>query len=174
MTDYSVRTSHRPGPPQDPPPLRAEDAPVPQGTLNQSHLASIPRGPEQQQNTPALPAGWTRVRRAVVNQSHVRSLLEPAMTTASPVLDTDAEASPPEDPVWLSSNGWPPTALSMGAPRPGELEELERHIAGTRARLHQALLRREELLAQLQSSTLDPSLRQLHGYTVATDTAPVE
>lgn len=80
----------------------------------------------------------------------MRFLLEPAAS----VVDTNVEgAGLPKGPVWLCSNGQPPTTLPTGAPHPGELEELERHISGARARLHQALVRRKELLAQLPSGT---------------------
>ena len=84
----------------------------------------------------------------------MRFLLEPVAATATSVVDKNVEgARPPKGPVWLCSNGQPPTTLPTGAPHPGELEELEQHIAGVRARLHQALMRRRELLAQLPSGT---------------------
>lgn len=97
--------------------------------------------------TPEGTGGWTRVRRAVVKQRRVRFLLEPALAA----VDRDAEgAGPAESPIWLCSDGWPPAALPTGAPRPGELKELEEHIAGARRQLRQALLRREQLLTQLR------------------------
>lgn len=87
------------------------------------------------------------MRRAVVKQRRVRFLLEPALAA----VDRDAEgAGPAESPIWLCSDGWPPAALPTGAPRPGELKELEEHIAGARRQLRQALLRREQLLTQLR------------------------
>ncbi|XP_054441306.1 glutamate receptor ionotropic, NMDA 3B [Pteronotus mesoamericanus] len=117
-----------------------------------------PRGlVKQQQDTPTAPAGqgnWTRVYQTMVRERHVRFLLEPTVATAASVADMNVEGTrPPEGPVWLCSNGQPPTTLSTGAPCPGELEELERHIAGVRARLHHALVRRRELLAQLPGGT---------------------
>lgn len=122
---------------------------------------------------PANPGGWTRVRRAVVKQRRVRFLLEPAMAAASPATDMDAGgARPPKGPVWLCSNGWPSAALPTGAPRPGELEELEQHIAGAQTRLRQALLRRRELLAQLRGGACDRPLRLLQAYAEAPGTAP--
>lgn len=42
-----------------------------------------------------------------------------------------------------------PAELFSGAPRPGELEQLEQCIAGAREKLRQALVRRGQLLAQL-------------------------
>lgn len=97
--------------------------------------------------TPEGTGGWTRVRRAVVKQRRVRFLLEPALAAA----DRDAEgAGPTEGPIWLCSDGWPPAALPTGAPRPGELKELEEHIADARRQLRQALLRRDQLLTQLR------------------------
>uniref|UniRef100_A0A671FNJ5 Glutamate receptor n=1 Tax=Rhinolophus ferrumequinum TaxID=59479 RepID=A0A671FNJ5_RHIFE len=130
-------------------------------------------GPEeQQQDMPVTPEGtgeWTRVRRAVVKQRRVRFLLEPALAAAG----KDAEgAGPAEGPVWLCSDGWPPAALPTGAPRPGELKELEEHIAGARKRLRQALLRREKLLTQLRGGARDRPLRLLQAYAEAPGTAP--
>lgn len=75
------------------------------------------------------------------------------MATAAPAVGTDVERTRlPKGLAWLCSNGQPPTMLASGAPNPGELEELEeleQQIAGARTRLHQALVRRGELLAQL-------------------------
>ena len=68
--------------------------------------------------------------------------------------DADADAAKlPGGPVSLCSNGRPPAELFPGAPRPGELEQLEQHIAGTRERLRQALVQRGQLLAQPRDST---------------------
>ncbi|KAF6094039.1 glutamate ionotropic receptor NMDA type subunit 3B [Phyllostomus discolor] len=113
-----------------------------------------PRGLEkQQQDTPTAPAGrgnWTWIHQTTLRERRVHFLLEPAASA----VDTNVEgAGLPKGSVWLCSNGQPPTTLPTGAPHPGELEELERHIAGTQARLHQALVRRRELLAQLPSGT---------------------
>lgn len=82
-------------------------------------------------------------------------LLEPLETTATPAADRD-EAAPPESSLWPCSKGHPPASLPTGAPRPGELEELERHIEGMRERLRQALVRRGELLVQLGDGTHGP------------------
>uniref|UniRef100_A0A8D0VUL9 Glutamate receptor n=1 Tax=Sus scrofa TaxID=9823 RepID=A0A8D0VUL9_PIG len=104
-----------------------------------------PEEPQQDTVAPTMgPRSWTRVRRAVVRERRVRFLLEPAMATATPDAEVD-EAVLPSCPVWLCSN----------APRPGELEELEQHIADTHERLRQALVRRGELLAQLGDSAHD-------------------
>lgn len=108
------------------------------------------------------------MRRVVVKQRRVRFLLEPA--TAAEDMDA-GRARPPESPVWLCSNGWPSTALPTGAPHPGELEELERHIAGAQTRLRQALLRRRELLGQLCGGACDRPLRLLQAYAEAPGTA---
>lgn len=81
------------------------------------------------------------MRRAAARERRVRFLLEPSVAAAAP----DLEAGPPEGPVWLCSNG----RLSSGAPVPGELEQLEQRIRSAQKRLHQALVRRRELLAQL-------------------------
>ncbi|XP_036994922.2 glutamate receptor ionotropic, NMDA 3B [Artibeus jamaicensis] len=113
-----------------------------------------PRGLEKhQQDTPTAPAGrgnWTWIHRTMLRERRVRFLLEPAAS----VVDTNVEgAGLPKGPTWLCSNGQPPTMLHAGAPHPGELEELEQHIMGARARLHHALVRRRELLAQLPSGS---------------------
>ncbi|XP_007460508.1 PREDICTED: glutamate receptor ionotropic, NMDA 3B [Lipotes vexillifer] len=139
-----------------------------------------PRGLEEpQQDTlaaPADPGGWTRVRRASVRERRAHFLLEPAVaTTAAPVedaSDADADANaagPPGGPVWLCSNGRPPAELFSGAPRPGELEQLEQRIAGARERLRQALVRRGQLLAQLGDGARDGLCSQLQ----ASEEAPV-
>lgn len=129
------------------------NTPVPWGTLAQPHLSSIPRGLKQQQHIPTASAGqgdWTQVHQATVRECHVRFLLEPALATAASAVGTDVERTRlPKGLAWLCSNGQPPTMLSTGAPNPGALEELEQCIAGARTRLHQALVRRGELLAQL-------------------------
>lgn len=144
--------------------------PFSRGTLLQPHPCSVFRGPEEQGDTPVAPAGpggWTRVRRAVVRERRVRFLLEPAVAAAAPTGDTDAEEpGPTEDPAWLCSNGQPPAAHGLA----GELEELERHIAGARARLRRALRRRGELLTQLRGGTCDRPLRLLQ--TCAEAAAP--
>lgn len=94
------------------------------------------------------------------------------MAAASPATDMDAEGPrASEGPVWLCSNGWQPAALPTGAPRPAELEELERHIAGAQTRLRQALLRRDELLAQLQDGACDRPLHLLQAYAEVPGTA---
>eukprot|EP00069_Balaena_mysticetus_P010490 bmy_06650T0 len=109
---------------------------------------------------PRAPGGWTRVRRASVRGRCAHFLLEPAVATAAtpvedaPDADVDA-AGLPGGPVSLCSNTRPPAELFSGAPRPGELEQLEQGIAGTRERLRQALVRRRQLLAQLRDSTRD-------------------
>lgn len=131
-------------------------------SLVTSPIHPVSRGPEEQEQVtatiPTGPGGWTRVHRAVVRERHVRFLLEPSMAAAEPAMDKDVEvAGPPEGPVWLCSNGRLPT----GALCPRELEELEEHIMGAQARLRQALLRREELLAQLQGGAQDRPLRLL-------------
>lgn len=96
---------------------------------------------------------------AMVRERHVHFLLEPTLATAPSVVGTDAEGNrSPEGPTRLCSNGQPPTMLPTGAPRPGELEELEQHIADTRSRLHQALVRHGELLAQLPGGSCDGPL----------------
>ncbi|XP_047704188.1 glutamate receptor ionotropic, NMDA 3B isoform X1 [Prionailurus viverrinus] len=110
----------------------------------EGHEEPEPRAPEQQQDTPTASAGkggWAHVRRAAARERRVRFLLEPSVAAAAP----DSEAGPPEGPVWPCSNG----RLSSGAPGPGELEQLEQRIRSAQKRLHQALVRRRELLAQL-------------------------
>ncbi|XP_036138142.1 glutamate receptor ionotropic, NMDA 3B [Molossus molossus] len=139
-------------------PLDRQKEPEPrEGTPAQPHLSSIPRGLEkQQQDIPTAPASqcdWTQVHQATVRECHVHFLLEPALATAAPAVGTDMERTRlPKGLAWLCSNGQPPTMLPTGAPNPGELEELEQHIADARTRLHQALVRRGELLAQLPGS----------------------
>ncbi|KAM9103878.1 LOW QUALITY PROTEIN: glutamate receptor ionotropic, NMDA 3B [Megaptera novaeangliae] len=137
-----------------------------------------PRGPEEpQQDTlaaPAGPGGLTRVRRASVRGCCTHFLLEPAVATAAAPVedapDADADAAkPPGGPVSLCSNGRPPAELFPGAPRPGELEQLEQRIAGTRERLRQALVQRGQLLAQLRDSTRDG----LHSRLQVSEEAPV-
>ncbi|XP_008586244.1 PREDICTED: glutamate receptor ionotropic, NMDA 3B [Galeopterus variegatus] len=116
---------------------------------------------QQQQDTPVAPespGSWKQVRQAVGKERHVRFLLEPAVAAS---LDMEVGAGPPEGPLWLGSNGRPPTVMPSGAPQPGELEELEQHIEGVRERLRQALVRRGELLAQLGDGALDRPLRLL-------------
>ncbi|XP_013360514.1 PREDICTED: glutamate receptor ionotropic, NMDA 3B, partial [Chinchilla lanigera] len=117
---------------------------------------------EQRQATmadPKSPRRWKRVRRAVgTERRRVRFLLEPAVAAAQ-----DREPGPPEGPVWLCPNGGSPT------PRPGELEELERHIETVRERLRQALLRRGELRAQLRDGAGHRPLRLLQAATVPED-----
>lgn len=109
------------------------------------------------------------MHRAVVRERRVRFLLEPAMAAAVPAMDKGVEAAGlPEGPMWLCSNG----RLPMGALRPGELEELEEHIAGAQARLHQALLRREELLAKLQGGAQNQPLHLLQACAEAPRTMP--
>lgn len=98
----------------------------------------------------------------MVRERRVRFLLEPAMATDASVADTDVEGTtPPKGPIQLCFNGRPPTTLPTEGPRPGELEELERHITAVRAKLHQALVRRGELLAQLPGGTHYRPLRLL-------------
>ncbi|XP_066133991.1 glutamate receptor ionotropic, NMDA 3B [Saccopteryx bilineata] len=116
-----------------------------------------PRDPEKQHQdtltTPASQGTWTEVHQATARERRVHFLLEPAMATDASVVDTDVEGSRPlKGSVLPCSNGRPPT-LPIGAPRPGELEELEQHIMAVRTKLHQALVRRGELLAQLPGST---------------------
>uniref|UniRef100_A0A8D1B395 Glutamate receptor n=1 Tax=Sus scrofa TaxID=9823 RepID=A0A8D1B395_PIG len=116
-----------------------------------------PEEPQQDTVAPTMgPRSWTRVRRAVVRERRVRFLLEPAMATATPDAEVD-EAVLPSCPVWLCSN----------APRPGELEELEQHIADTHERLRQALVRRGELLAQLGDSAHDQPCPLLQAFEEA-------
>lgn len=93
---------------------------------------------------------------AMVRERHVHFLLEPTLATDPSVVSTDVEGS--QGPIQLCSNGQPPTMLPTGAPRPGELEELEQHIADARSRLHQALVRHGELLAQLPGGSCDGPL----------------
>ncbi|KAJ8777045.1 hypothetical protein J1605_014909 [Eschrichtius robustus] len=134
------------------------------GTVGRTRLPSLirPQGSRgaAQQDTLAAPAGWTRVRQASVRGRCTHFLLEPAVATAAAPVedapDADADAAkPPGGPVSLCSNGRPPAELFPGAPRPGELEQLEQRIAGTRERLRQALVQRGQLLAQLRDSTRD-------------------
>ncbi|XP_051697818.2 glutamate receptor ionotropic, NMDA 3B isoform X1 [Oryctolagus cuniculus] len=110
-----------------------------------------PSGPEEQrQDAPAESEGtarWKRVRRAAGKERRVRFLLEAAAPDAEPA-----------GPAWPSSNGRPPRA-----PRPGELQALERHIEAVRERLRQALLRRGDLLAQLRDGARHRPLRLLQG-----------
>ncbi|XP_023599044.1 glutamate receptor ionotropic, NMDA 3B isoform X2 [Myotis lucifugus] len=117
---------------------------------------------KQQQDIPTARSGqgnWTRVCQAMVRERHVHFLLEPTLATAPSVVGTDVEGNrSPEGPIRLCSNGQPPTMLPTGAPRPGELEELEQHIADARSRLHQALVRHGELLAQLPGGSCDGPL----------------
>ncbi|XP_070269961.1 glutamate receptor ionotropic, NMDA 3B [Myotis yumanensis] len=117
---------------------------------------------KQQQDIPTARSGqgnWTRVCQAMVRERHVHFLLEPTLATAPSVVGTDVEGNrSPEGPIQLCSNGQPPTMLPTGAPRPGELEELEQHIADARSRLHQALVRHGELLAQLPGGSCDGPL----------------
>lgn len=171
--DGSVHASHHQGLLKDPAPgqsrARGETwLPFYPATLLPPHPSSLFRRPEEQEDTPVAPAGpggWTRVRRAVVRGRRVRFLLEPAVAAAAPTGDVDAEeAGPTEGPAWLCSNGQPPAAHGLT----GELEELERHIASTRARLRRALLRRGELLTQLRGRTDDRPLRLLQTRREAT------
>ncbi|XP_054984488.1 glutamate receptor ionotropic, NMDA 3B isoform X1 [Sorex araneus] len=103
------------------------------------------------------PRGWTRVRRTVVRERRVRFLLEQtADARAGEDKDAEAEAEeqeagrPEGSSARLCSNGRPRSERPAGAPRPGELQELQQRIEGARERLRQALVRRGELLAQLR------------------------
>ncbi|KAM5237886.1 glutamate receptor ionotropic, NMDA 3B [Ctenodactylus gundi] len=130
--------------------------------------AGEPSSPEEQQRetSPAVPEGpgrWKRVRRAVGQERRVRFLLESAS-------GTETEAGLPEGPVWLCSNGPPPTALPPSAAgRSGELEDLERHIEAVRERLRQALLRRGELRARLGDGASRRPLRLLRARAALED-----
>ncbi|XP_047387317.1 glutamate receptor ionotropic, NMDA 3B [Sciurus carolinensis] len=117
---------------------------------------------KQEQDTSAYhegPGRWKRVRRAVGKERRVRFLLEPGVAAAQEA--AEAEPGTPEGPVWMCSNGPPPTAMPVASPRAGELEELERHIEGVRERLRQALVRRGELLARLGDGARHRPLRLL-------------
>uniref|UniRef100_A0A8D0QDM3 Glutamate receptor n=1 Tax=Sus scrofa TaxID=9823 RepID=A0A8D0QDM3_PIG len=134
---------------------RALNTEPPDGQEEAEPEPRCPEEPQQDTVAPTMgPRSWTRVRRAVVRERRVRFLLEPAMATATPDAEVD-EAVLPSCPVWLCSNGRLATELPSRAPRPGELEELEQHIADTHERLRQALVRRGELLAQLGDSAHD-------------------
>lgn len=144
-------------------PESREGLPVPWGILIQPHPSSVPRDLEkQQQDIPTARSGqgnWTRVCQAMVRERRVHFLLEPTLATAPSVVGTEVEGNrSPEGPIRLCSNGQPPTMLPTGAPRPGELEELEQRIADARSRLHQALVRHGELLAQLPGGNCDGPL----------------
>ncbi|XP_004595965.2 glutamate receptor ionotropic, NMDA 3B [Ochotona princeps] len=119
----------------------------------EERLEPVPSDPmEPQQEAPTESEGtgrWKRVRRAVGKERRVRFLLD-----AAP--EPEAHA-----PAWPCSNGRPPAAMPTGAPRPGELQELERHIEGVRERLRQALVRRGDLLAQLREGAGHFPLRLL-------------
>ncbi|GAB5567448.1 glutamate receptor ionotropic [Prionailurus iriomotensis] len=82
---------------------------------------------------------------AAPSTPHVPRAPEQQQDTPTASAAPDSEAGPPEGPVWPCSNG----RLSSGAPGPGELEQLEQRIRSAQKRLHQALVRRRELLAQL-------------------------
>ncbi|XP_062038303.1 glutamate receptor ionotropic, NMDA 3B [Lepus europaeus] len=117
----------------------------------EERLEPEPSGPEEQRQDALAEsegtARWKRVRRAAGKERRVRFLLEAA-----------APAAEPEGPVWPCSNGRPP-----GAPHPGELQALERHIEVVRERLRQALLRRGDLLAQLRDGARHRPLHLLQG-----------
>ncbi|XP_062968505.1 glutamate receptor ionotropic, NMDA 3B [Cynocephalus volans] len=141
---------------------RALNTELPEGQEERTEPElSGPQEQQQQQDTPVAPespGSWKQVRQAVGKERHVRFLLEPAVAAS---LDMEVGAGPPEGPLWLCSNGRPPTVMPSGASQPGELEELEEHIEGVRERLRQALVRRGELLAQLGDGALDRPLRLL-------------
>nr|XP_055103065.1 glutamate receptor ionotropic, NMDA 3B-like [Symphalangus syndactylus] len=160
---------------------RALNTEPPEGSKEETAEAE-PSGPEvveqqQQQDQPKAPEGWKRALRAVDKKRRVRFLLEPAVVVA-PEADADAdayaeaEAAPGEGPVWLCSNGRPPAARPMGAPQPGELQELERCIEVARERLRQALVRRGELLAQLEDSARHRPLRLLQARAAPAEAPP--
>ncbi|XP_057565285.1 LOW QUALITY PROTEIN: glutamate receptor ionotropic, NMDA 3B [Hippopotamus amphibius kiboko] len=115
-----------------------------------------PRSPEEPpQDTPAAPAGprrWTRLRWAAVRGRRVRFLLEPAVAAAAP----DADGTRPR-----------PSAHRAALGCPGELEELERRIAGVCAQLRRALVRRAELLFQLGDGARDPPRSGLQAHEEA-------
>uniref|UniRef100_A0A8C3VTI9 Glutamate receptor n=1 Tax=Catagonus wagneri TaxID=51154 RepID=A0A8C3VTI9_9CETA len=131
-----------------------------------------PEEPQQDTLAPSVgPGSWTQVRQAMVRQRRVCFLLEPAMAATTPDADVD-EAVLPGGSVRLCSNGRLPAELPSRAPRPGELEELEQHIADTRERLRQALVRHGELLAQLGDSACDRPCPLLQVFEEAPGAAP--
>lgn len=131
----------------------ARATPAPRGGRPVQPLCPVPSDPtEPQPETPAESEGtgrWKRVRRAVGKERRVRFLLDAAPEPEAQGL------------TWPCSNGRLPTAMPTGAPRPGELQELERHIEGVRERLRQALVRRGDLLAQLKEGAGHRPLRLL-------------
>lgn len=97
----------------------------------------------------------------------MRFLLEPGTAAAQEA--AEAEPGAPEGPVWVCSNGPPPTAVPEASPRAGELEALERHVEDVREKLRQALLRRGELLAQLGDGARHRPLRLLQAQAARED-----
>ncbi|XP_058137057.1 glutamate receptor ionotropic, NMDA 3B [Dasypus novemcinctus] len=107
---------------------RALNAERPEGQKPETESSGPGQQPRRQETGPG---DWRRARRAVARERRVHFLLEP-----------DAG----------------PTRPQPGEPeQPGELEHLERRIAGARERLRQALLRRGELLALLGDGALRPA-----------------
>ncbi|KAM4855774.1 glutamate receptor ionotropic, NMDA 3B [Urocitellus parryii] len=149
---------------------RALNTERPEG--QRERLEPEPSGSEQQQeqqDTSAYPEGpgrWKRVRRAVGKERRVRFLLEPGM--AGTQGGAEAEPGTPESPVWICSNGPPPTAMPATSPS-GELEELERHIEAVRERLRRALMRRGELLVRLGDSARHRPLHLLRAQAAPED-----
>ncbi|XP_047633736.1 glutamate receptor ionotropic, NMDA 3B [Phacochoerus africanus] len=146
---------------------RALNTEPPDGQEEAEPEPRCPEEPQEDTGAPTTgPRSWTQVRQAVVRERRVRFLLEPAMAAATPDAEGD-EAVLPSCPVWLCSNGRLATELPSRAPRPGELEELEQHIADTHERLRQALVRRGELLAQLGDSAHDQPCPLLQAFEEA-------